>query len=335
MRKVVYISLIIVLSSCAWAQQVGLYSNFLLHQVMYNPAYAGVVPGKQFNLNYRNQWTGFDEAPKSFAVSGYGNFRKHPEITVGGLVFSEKMGLIDFTSFYGLFSYRLKINSFSAMHFGLGVGGAQFSVRTFNSRPYDKDDAMLASGVLNAMAFDANAGTYLQVKHFFLGFSNQHMSNSKIRWESNLGKLTPHFYLYSGYNLAFNKKRHWVLQPTVLFRFNQPAPRQLEGNLKLSYKEIVWISANYRDRATAGVAAGVLIDKHFAVAYNYDYTVAKINTYSGGTHEIFLSYQIPFVKKKSKGEQVSDEDEEELNKVENKNTTIKGKKTDNQQQEQK
>jgi type IX secretion system PorP/SprF family membrane protein len=336
MRKRNYILILLVFAVLfSNAQQGGLYSNFLQHQVVYNSAYAGVVPGKQFNLNYRNQWTSFEGAPKTFAVSGYGTMRKKPNIAIGGLVFSEKYGLIDYTSFYGMFSYRLKINSFSFMNFGVGVGAAQYSVRTFNARPYDKDDAMIASGVLNALAFDANAGIYLQVKHFFLGFSNQHMSNSKIRWDNSLGKLTPHFYLYAGYDITFDKKKTWVLQPAALLRFNRPVPYQMEGNLKLIFKEAIWLGLNYRHESTAGASLGVTIDKHFSISYCYDYTTSKISSYVGGTHEVFLAYQIPFVKKKSKSEQVQDEDQEELNKVEEKNNTIKGKKTNTQPQEEK
>lgn len=310
------------------AQQNGLYSNFLQHQLVYNPAYAGSVAGKQFNMNYRNQWTGFEGAPKTIAVSGYTNLRKKTDMAVGGLVFSEKTGLIDYTAFYGIYSYHLKLNKTTAINFGLGVGAAQFSVRTFNARPYDKDDVMLAGGVLNAIAFDANAGLYLYSRNFFFGFSNQHMTAGKIRWANTQGQLTPHFYAYTGYNIAFNKKRTFVLQPSVLVRFNSPVPYQLEGNLKLTYKDLIWIGGNYRHKATAGGSAGLIIDKKFNVSYCYDYTLSGIGVHAGNTHEIFLSYQLPLVKKKSKSEQIQDADEEELNKVENKKTTIKGKKED-------
>jgi type IX secretion system PorP/SprF family membrane protein len=316
------------------AQQQGLYSNFLLNQVVYNPAYAGVVPGKQFNASYRNQWTGFEGAPKTIAVNGYGNMRSKPNVALGGAVFSEKLGLIDYTSFYGIFSYHLKINKKAAVNFGIGAGAVQYSVRAFNARPYDKDDAFLANGVLNALSFDANAGMYFYTKHFFLGFSNQHMPNSKIRWSNSLGKLTPTFYLYSGYTINFGKKDIWQVQPSVLVRSNSPAPYQLEGNLKVMYKEIVWLSANYRNKATMGASAGVMLDKQFSVAYSYDWTTSAVSAYVGATHEVFLSYQIPFTKKKSKSEQIQDADEQELNSVENRKTTIKGKKEDEKPKEQ-
>jgi len=247
-------------------------------------------------------------------------------MAIGGLVFSEKAGLIDYTAFYGIYAYHLKFNKTAGINFGLGVGAVQYSVRTFNARPYDRDDAMLASGVLNGIAFDANAGLYFYSKNFFLGFSNQHMSAGKIRWSNTQGELTPHFYLYSGYNIAFDKKKTFVLQPAMLVRFNSPVPYQMEANLKLTYKDVVWIGGNYRQKATAGGSAGVLIDKQFSVSYCYDYTLSGIGAYAGSTHEIFLAYQIPLLKKKSKSEQIQDADEEELNKVESKKATLKGKK---------
>lgn len=332
-RKYIFIVLF-VYANIIFSQQQGLYSNFLLNQMLYNPAYAGVVQGKQFSANYRNQWTGFEGAPKTISASGYGNFRRKPNMAIGGILFSEKIGLIDYTSFYGVYSYRLKLNKNSAINFGLGLGGVQYSVRAFNAIPYDKDDAFLANGVLNALAFDANAGLYFYSKHFFLGFSNQHMANAKIRWAETQGRLSPCFYAYTGYNIALGKKDEWVIQPSILVRSSSPAPYQLEGNLKFMYKEIVWIGANYRNQATAGLSAGFTVEKQFSIAYSYDYTVSGLSKYVGGTHEVFLSYQIPLKKKKSKSEEIQDADEQELNTIDNRKTTIKGKKDEEKPKEE-
>jgi len=299
------------------AQQQGLQSNFLLHQYVYNPAAIGVVQGQQYNIGFRNQWTGFEGAPRTAIASGYGTLKKRTNMTLGGMVTSERIGLIDFTSFYGLYSYRLKINKSTGINFGIGAGAVQFSVKSYNARPYDRDDPYLNGGLLNAFAFDASAGFYFYSKNFFLGFSNQHMANSKIRWHNSIGSLSPHFYSYAGYSFKFGETESIVIQPSILFRNNSPTPYQLDYNLRAIYKENIWLGLNYRDNATAGISAGFMIKEQFSISYGYDFTISDISTYVSGTHDILISYYISMKKRKSKSELIQEEDEVELNRIDN------------------
>ena len=73
-------------------QQQTLFTNITLHQYLYNPAYAGANKGTQFNLGYRNQWAGFEGAPVTFMASGYGTFKKKPNMAAGGLIMNDKSG---------------------------------------------------------------------------------------------------------------------------------------------------------------------------------------------------------------------------------------------------
>jgi len=299
------------------AQQQTVYTNYLLNQYLYNPAYAGVHQGTEFNAGYRNQWVGFDGAPVSFNASGYGTLKKQPNMQAGGYVTTEKLGLLQRTTFGGTYTYHLKINKKADINFGLGLGAIQHKVRVYDSKPYDKDDAYLSSDVLNAFAFDASAGFYFYTKNFFLGFSTQQMPNSTIKWENSIGKNTSHYYSYVGYNISIDKKKEWVIQPSVLLRNNVPAPYQLEAHLRTIFKKLVWLGFSYRQYSSASVMFGCTISDQFTFAYAYDFTLSELNNYSSGSHEIQLSYFIPFKKKKTKAELVKDADEEELNKIDN------------------
>lgn len=301
----------------ALAQQQSVYSNYLLNQYLYNPAYAGVNKGTEFNLAYRNQWVGFEGAPVSFNVSGYGTLKKQPNMQVGAYVSTEKLGLLQRTNFGGTYTYHLKINKKADINFGLGLGATQHKVRVYDSKPYDKDDSYLNSDVLNAFAFDASAGLYFYTKNFFLGLSTQQMSNSTIKWENSIGKNTPHYYSYIGYNFAVDKKKEWIIQPSFLIRNNVPAPYQVEAHLRTIYKKLVWVGVSYRQNSSASLMFGCTIKDQFSFSYAYDFTLTQLSNYSSGSHEIQLTYFIPFKKKKSKAEMVKDADEEELNKIDN------------------
>ena len=318
-------------------QQQTLFTNITLHQYLYNPAYAGANKGTQFNIGYRNQWAGFEGAPVTFMASGYGTFKKKPNMAAGGSIMNDKSGLLSRTSFYGTYSYHVKINKSVNLGLGLGLGGVQYNVKIYYAKTYDKEDVFLQNNILNANAFDANAGLYLYSKNFFMGISSQQLSRGKIHWQNTMGRITPHTYGFIGYNFQLDKKKkEWVLQPSMLVRANNPAPYQLEFTLKCIYKEMFWIAGGCRmskgiDKKFGGNSAsamfGATISKQFTVGYSYDYSTSALQKYSTGSHELILTYTKSAKKKKTVGDKIQDADEEELNNIDNSiKTNLKNKK---------
>ncbi len=339
----IYINLTVLLISISLfqlkAQQQTQFTNILLHQYLYNPAYSTAVNGMQFNAGYRHQWAGFEGAPRTFMASGYGNFKKHEEMSAGGLVINDQLGLINRTSLYGSYGYRLKFNDIWSLGLGLSAGYVQYNVKAYNAKPYDAGDDFLVSSILNANAFDANAGLYLSSDKFFFGFSGQQIPNGKIYWLNNTGRLTPHMYIYSGYNFTLDKKKkEYTLQPSVLMRFNSPVPYEVEYNLRLSYKSMVWVAASFRHAKTVTSLGqqwqnnsfcglmGLTVNKQFTLGYSYDYGLSNIRNYNNGTHEIILTYTLARKKAVIK-DKVQSADEEELNTIDNSmKTNIKNQK---------
>lgn len=330
MKTKLYIFILILCYSFSNAQQQTLFTNITLHQYLYNPAYAGSSKGMQFNMGYRNQWAGFEGAPVTFMASGYGTFKKRPNMAAGGLIINDKSGLLSRTSFYGTYSYHVKINKKLNLGFGVGVGAVQYNVKIYNAKTYDKDDEFLKNNILNANAFDANAGLYLYSKNFFMGLSSQQLTKGKIYWQNTIGRLTPHLYGFMGYNFVLDKKKkEWVLQPSMLIRYNNPAPYQLEFNLKCIYKEMFWVGGGYRVGASASAMFGATISKQFTVGYSYDYATTALQKYSSGSHEIILTYTKSAKKVKTVGDKIQDADEEELNNIDNSiKTNLKNKKNE-------
>ncbi|MGE0567552.1 MAG: type IX secretion system membrane protein PorP/SprF [Bacteroidia bacterium] len=321
------------------AQQQTQYTSFLMNQYAYNPAYAGTILGMQFNAAYRRQWVGFDGAPTIMMGSGYGTLKKKPQMAVGGMIVNDQLGLLNRTSIYGSYSYHLKLNNKWRVGLGLSLGYVQYNVKIYNANPYDQDDVFLTSSILNANAFDANSGFLLYSDKFFFGFSGQQLPKGKINWTNTQGKLTPHFYLYSGYNFTLDKKKkEYELQPSVLFRFNSPAPFEVEYNVKGMYKKIVWLGLTFRHAKTntnlgkkwqnnsfCGTV-GVTIHKDFNLAYSYDFGLSNIRNYNSGSHEFLVTYTL-FSKRGINKDKVQSADELELNTIDNSmKTNIKNTK---------
>lgn len=325
----------------AKSQQQTQFTNILINQYLYNPAFAGTFHGMQFNAGSRLQWVGFDGAPRSYMASGYGTLKKQPMMALGGMVVNDQMGLLNRTSLYASYSYHLKLNDHWKIGFGTSLGFVQYNVKAYKAKPYpdDKDDIFLTSSILNANAFDANAGLLLYHKKFFFGLSGQQLPSSKIRWDNTIGRLTPHWYLYAGFNQVLDKKKkEYVLQPSVLMRFNTPAPFEIEYNVKCTYRSMLWAGLSFRHAKTVSVITkqwqnnslcamlGLTVSKQFTFGYSYDISLNNLRQYNNGSHELVISYTI-LSKKGVVKDKVQAADEDELNTIDNSmKTNIKSQK---------
>ena len=101
---------IIMISKFGMAQQLPIYTNYMLNPYAYNPAVAGSKPTAVFNLNYRNQWVGFQDAPKTYMISLHSPIGKQKKLAVGVLVNSDNTGLLSRTSGYLTLGYHIKLN---------------------------------------------------------------------------------------------------------------------------------------------------------------------------------------------------------------------------------
>ncbi|MCX8080818.1 MAG: PorP/SprF family type IX secretion system membrane protein [Bacteroidia bacterium] len=333
----IFVLISVLTANLLFAQQQSIYTSILTNPVYYNPSWISVNKEINFNGIYRYQWAGFTGAPKNFNASVYGTFKKKYKNAVGVLLGNDQAGLLSRTNIYGMYAYQLPINKTWSAYLGLQFGFVQYSLRAFDANPYDKDDIFLTSNILNANTYDAGFGTYLTNQKFFFSLSFQQLTRSRIYWHNKQGRLTPHNYVFFGYNFVLDKKKNeYELQPSVFFRFNSPAPFQAEYNLKLTYKKFLWIAGTFRHAKTITnfkepwktnsvcFLAGANV-KNVTVAYSFDFGLNNIRNYQTGTHEVYLSYRIP--RKINTVNKIQTADEEEFNTLDNSiKTNLKNKK---------
>ena len=63
MRKLIFTSLLLVISTIGFTQQDPMYSQYVFDRTAINPAYVGAIPVFRANLAYRQQFTGLKGAP--------------------------------------------------------------------------------------------------------------------------------------------------------------------------------------------------------------------------------------------------------------------------------
>lgn len=314
MKKHLYIPLIVlvnfVLLTTVTAQQLPLYTNYLLNNYAYNPAVAGSAKDMVVNLNYRNQWVGFNDAPKTFGVSLHSGLGKQKKAAMGAMFNTDNVGLLNRTSGYMTFAYHVKLNETYKLGMGVSVGMLQYRIKLYDAKIADSGDELLTGNLLSNNVFDSNGGLYLYSDKLFFGISAYQYLGNKITWKDSKSNLTAHFYGTLGYSFTLSKDIS--LQPSVLVKYSAPVPVQPEFSLRAFYKKTFYAGASYRLREATSILVGVTTLKNkLTIGYSYDIPNTSIRTYTSGSHEIVLSYQ--FIKTKKK----LNADEEELNDIDN------------------
>jgi len=297
MKKYIYI-----LSLCFFvsvtemkAQQLGIFTNYLMNDYYYNPAVVGAKDVAIANLSYRNQWAGFTDAPVSYLGSVYGSIKNKRKVGLGGTFIADKSGLIQRTGGYFTYAYHFDLTKKLRLGLGLSAGFLQYRIRMYDARIIDNGDNVLEGNVVSSNAFDANSGVYLYHENFFVGLSGKQLLNYKVPLPNANSRLKPHLYLMAGYNFKFGsgKEKKNEIQPSILLRStNKNNTTQADVTLKYTYNKGLWLGLTYRTESAACVLVGFNYKNKFNVAYAYDYSLNKINQYSTGSHELWLSYTI-------------------------------------------
>lgn len=313
MKKILYTYIILIssmlLTKTIIGQQLPINTNYVLNNYAYNPAVAGSKPHAVASLNYRNQWVGFEDAPKTYMLSLHSPIGKQKKVAIGTLISSDNAGLISRTSGYLTFAYHVKLNDKYKLGLAASAGMVQYRIKLFDARVADKGDEMLTGNVLSNNVFDSNGGIYLYSDKLFFGISTYQYLGNKINWKDSQSTLAQHMYATLGYTFKISK--NLSVQPTALVKYSKPTPFQPEFSARFIYKNMFWLGGSYRSNESASALVGATIKEKLTVAYSYDMITSKIRTYTSGSHEIMITYQ--FIKPKKK----MDTDEQELNNIDN------------------
>ena len=301
-----YLTLIFLLIfiKTASSQQDAQYSQYMFNSLVINPAYAGYKETKNMSLLHRDQWTGFDGAPKTQTLIADGAFGADKKIGLGLSVVSDRAGLNRKNSVHGNYAYRIPMGDEARLAFGISLGMGQFSLSPDALVEDEQDDNF--GGSQTYFVPDARVGVHYSDAKFYAGLSATNLISNSINYQQ-VGKgtvATParHYFLTAGY--LFDLNPSFKLKPSILLREDTKGPTSLDLNTFVLIKESLWIGASYRSgvnlwkktalnsnsfnqNSLVGVVETFFL-KNLRMGYSYDYSLSDLGNYSNGTHEISL-----------------------------------------------
>ena len=299
MKKQYIIIIFIFVGSLVKAQQDPQFTQFMFDRVSYNPAAAAIDGYLNATAFYRNQWTGFDGAPKTGLINvavPIENWKSG----VGVSFYFDDIGQQSTLNGLLSYNYQLKLGAGSKLSFGVALGmyNSKMGNEWVATDGIDGDNAIPISGESSTL-FDASFGMVYRTPELYVGLSATHLSGGSLE---NLNiNLTQHVYFEAGYDFTLPGDAIKLI-PNILVKTDF-ASTQFDANLMAMWNNIVWVGVSYRLEDAISPMAGVQLpvgQGEIRIGYSYDVTTSEINNYSSGTHEVFLNYNMGIGKPLSK-----------------------------------
>ncbi len=295
MKKILFISLILLGSSGLYAQQEMMLSQYMFNGLFLNPAYSGTHSYAEATGLYRAQRTGFDGAPRTQTFGVEGPIAN--ELMGLGLTFiNDRLGDTRQTEIFANWSYHLFLDAEgeTRLSFGLRAGFSDYTANLTDTKVFDNGDPVFSEDVSSEFVPKFGAGIYLYNKMWYAGLSipTVFAADKNVRFNINdVGDryFEPHTYLTAGY--VFKLNENLVLKPSFLIKYLQNTPLQADINCNLLIKNTFWVGASFR---SGDAIVGLLeynIGNDFRVGYAYDFTTSQLNNYNNGSHELMLSFK--------------------------------------------
>ncbi len=305
MKPYLTLTFLLILIKPAFSQQDAQFSQYMFNTLVINPAYAGYRETKNISLLHRDQWTGFEGAPKTQSLIADAAFGVDKKIGLGFSLVNDKAGLQRQTSAHANYAYRIPVGEDARLALGISIGVGQFTLNSADALVQDETDENFANKQTYFVP-DARAGVHYSNSKFYAGLSATNLISNSINYQQ-VGKNTiarqgRHYFLTAGY--LFDLNPNFKLKPSFLIKEDTKGPTSVDLNSFVLVKESVWLGASYRtgvnlwkktswnsstfnQNSVVGVVEAFVL-KNLRVGYSYDYSLSDLGDYTNGTHEISL-----------------------------------------------
>jgi type IX secretion system PorP/SprF family membrane protein len=275
------------------AQQQVMFTQYMFNGLAINPAYAGSSESLSLTALMREQWTGIDGAPSTQTFSVHSPLKKE-RVSLGLLFLRDKIGLTKQTGLQGSFAYRIPVSQKGKLAFGI-QGGATF----YNANLSKVSVTDFAFNDVRFTQPNIGFGMYYNTDRFYAGISTPQLIETAFNKNNpdSDSRLVRHYFASTGY--VFDVGPMIKLKPNLLIKAVAGAPVELDLNLNVLLRDVVWVGASWRTFDSFDALLQLQLTEQFQVGYAYDFaTTTDLKRVNGGSHEVMINYRMTFTKNK-------------------------------------
>ncbi len=321
--KGIVVSVLLFVAGYGQAQD-PVFSQFYLSPLQLNPGLTGLTDDPRFSANYRNQFPGFNNAYRTYALS-YDQFFPSINSGAGLWLLSDDAGngILKTIKAAGIFSYRLRLNKDLFLKMGTEVGLVQSTLNWDKLVFGDQIDEYLGTISPGGVPFpseetapekntiiypDLGMGFVIYGGTLYGGVSIRHLNTPNPDFLDINPSLSPgipmRWTLHGGgtWPIFSRSRNNFDLAISPSFIFVQQGPfQQINGGVTLDAGPISF-GGYYRissGDSEAIIGSIGLRTNQLRLGYSYDATISGFPV-SGGTHELGLVFVLDDGEKESK-----------------------------------
>ena len=287
--------LLLLLQLTVRAQQDPQYTQYMYNMSVINPAYTTNEPG-MLNLGslYRSQWKNAIGAPKTLTFFAHTALSEKIEMGLSFITDDIGDGVLKENNIYADFAYILKLNEKSNLSLGIKGGITTFETN-FNGfmLPEFQDDIAFNEN-LNSTFPNVGIGAFYHRNNFYAGLSAPNLLTS-IHLENKdginrIGSENIHLFFTSGYIYELNP--NLKIKPSLMTKMVKGSPLTLDISVNLLFNDRIEGGLSYRLEDSVSAMFNLSIIPALRIGYAYDYTLSNLSTYTSGSHEIFILFDL-------------------------------------------
>lgn len=299
MKKVLTLAFGLFAAAQVFAQEQAVYSQYPMFPVLVNPGYTGFENEHQFLANVRSTWAGFPGRPNTYTLMYNGPVGD--KLALGGAIFSEKIGALNTLKLQLNYAFRFQVQK---AKIGLGLTTEFINRRLDNKTLTDpniqRGDDILEANVDGQRIFDASAGAHiLYDEKFFVSLAFPNTARVRLDalpvagGDEQRGSLFQHSIFQLGYIINVPGQNFKVV-PSLAVRKVRDTPTQIDLNLQGRFLDDKLIAGLTFRPSTGGSMALMLGTKYrkAQLYYSYDIAFGRFQSYSSGSHEFTVAYNI-------------------------------------------
>ncbi len=256
-------------------------------RVNFNPAATGNSNNVDIFLLNRQQWAGFDNAPKTSVLNAH-NYFSSIQSGLGLSLVYDRLGVSHKTVDAVLaYAYHFNLGEETLLSLGLSGGVINDSWDPHNNTTDVENDPELNTERTSKLNPDFDAGAELNTRGLTVGASVTHITGTG-QDNAITGKPSREYYSYLRYRFPLGKT--FEMAPGVMYR-NANRNNFFDFNLTAFMMKKYWAGLSFRPDNAFAVMLGLELGM-FRVGYAYDRSIGQTASLAANTHEIMLSVRI-------------------------------------------
>ena len=298
MKKLSILLLVLLLSGTSFAQSRKYMAQFSHLQGYLNPALTS-YEGSMVKGLVRNQWAGWEGAPKMYFVStelDFANLGGSSELgknAMGINLLSDEYGAFSETELILSYATRVQVSEKAGLRMGAGININSIRLdgtRLTTEQANDPTLAQYIGGFADMNIVDVNMGMSVTHPNYYVSYAVHNINRGSISSGDIFMEKKPRVGIAQvGYRNRLSENS--TIIGNAMWRSQSDLPNNIEFNMKMLLHDKFWIGAGHRVDYANNAQLGILMGK-VRFGYVYEWPMLKSYLLPNQTHEFMLSFSL-------------------------------------------